>query len=586
MPPVGRPLVGLVSGALLAAVLSGEAAGETEGPGPAAAATREGGTAPRPATTWHVSGRGADSASGRSGAPWRRLGTAVRRARSGDRIVVHTGTYHESVTVPRGKRLQIRTAPRARAWLDGSRVVRGWHRTAHGASARWLVELDSSPTYHRGEPDGTEQGWTFVNPAHPMAAHPDQVWIAGREQRQVGSLAQLRPGTFLVDDRRNRLQLGSDPRGRTVRASTFPRALRVLGAGTQVRGLGVRRFAPSVPDMGAVVVEARGVVLSRMRIRDNATTGLHVTAPRATVHRVRLVGNGMLGMSATYADRLRMLGVLARRNNTERFNTAPVAGGVKIGRSRHLLVRGGRFAGNAGTGLWFDESSYRITVVGAIMRRNARHGLALELSTRALVADTVIARNRGHGIKVNNTARVRLWNNTIVRNGRAVNIVQDDRRLEDLDTPGHDPRRPSPDPTMSWVSRSVSLHNNILGGVRYGGNCVLCVEDYSGRFSAEQLRIRASGNVYLRPRRSAPAWAVVWSRGAGDPAVFRTVRRFRTETGRERRHLDLIGVRALTPGLRARPPITRRTSAVAVPLAGGPARALHRPAGTRHLGAW
>ncbi|HEY0888150.1 MAG TPA: right-handed parallel beta-helix repeat-containing protein [Nocardioides sp.] len=574
-------------GGLLAAATPPREAGETAslaaGP-PASPVSTVSTRAPAGTRTWHVAIHGRDSAAGTSGAPLRRLQTAVDRAGSGDRVVVHAGAYHESVTVPPGKELRISTA--GRAWLDGSRPVAGWRRTAVGFATPWDVRFDASPTYTWGAADGTEPGWSFVGPGHPMAAHPDQVWIDGVPQRQVGSLAELRRGTFFVDTVAGQLHVGSDPRRHRVRASDLARAMAIRGAGTSVDGLGVRRFAPSVPHMGAVTAEAPGISLSRMRIVDNATTGLHVSAAGARVGRVRLLRNGMLGMSATYADGLRVVGTVARRNNTERFNTSPVAGGAKIGRSRHVVVTGSRFSENAGTGLWFDESAYDVAVLNTTLRGNARHGLSLELSTRALVADSLVVGNRGHGVKVNNTAQVQLWNNTIVRNGRAINIVQDDRDLGDPDTPGHDPRRPLPDPTMDWVVRGLAVHNNVLGTAGYGANCLLCVEDYSGRWTAEQLRIQVNGNVYARSRAARPTWVVVWSRAGRDPAVFTSVREFRTATGRERRHLDLVGVPALTRTLRLTVPVRRQRSAVAVPLARRPAGMLSRPVGSRHIGVW
>ncbi len=88
----------------------------------------------------------------------------------------------------------------------------------------------------------------------------------------------MRPGTFYVDDVGDRLYLGTDPTGRSVRASTIAKAVSIRGANSSMAGIGVRRFAPSVPHMGAVTIEAPDVTLSDMRIERNATTGLHVSA--------------------------------------------------------------------------------------------------------------------------------------------------------------------------------------------------------------------------------------------------------------------------------------------------------------------
>jgi Right handed beta helix region len=534
-----------------------------------------------------VSTHGRDSAAGTPAAPLRTIGAAISRAGSGSTIVVRGGQYHESLTVPSGKRLTIEAAPGARVWLEGSRPVQRWRPTSNGFVHRgWRASFDSSPTYHWGAPDGTEPGWSFVNDRRPMAAHPDQVWVGGVAQRQVSSRSRLERGTFYVDDPGNRLYLGSNPAGRTVRASTLDTALAIRAAGTSIRGIGVRRYAPSVPHMGAVTVEARDVTLDRVAVLSNATTGVHVSGAGAVLRRVRLTANGMLGLSATYADGLRLLRVRSQGNNVEGFNQAPVAGGIKVGRTSGVRVVGATVTGNDGTGLWFDESTRRIRVYDSTIRNNGHHGISLEISADARVADTVIAGNRDDGIKVNDTSDVMLWNNTIVGNGRPVNIVQDDRDASDPDTPGHDPRQPVPAPGMTWINERVQVHNNILGRGRADANCLLCVEDYSGRFSAAELRVRASGNVYVRANRSAPTWVVVWSRGAGDPAVFTSLRDFARATGQEQPHLGIVGRRAVNRDLRATAQVRRATDRVARPLPATLARALERAPGVRHLGAW
>ncbi|WP_193611438.1 right-handed parallel beta-helix repeat-containing protein [Nocardioides lijunqiniae] len=575
------PARALLLALLVALVPSGVAAPAVPWAGAVGAAP-----AARAPATLHVARHGRDSASGSSAAPLRTISAAVGRARSGDRVVVHGGTYHEGVVLPAGKRISLRSAPGSRVWLDGSRAVTGWAKEgAHFVHSGWRVEFDSSPTYSWGAPDNDEEAWSFLNRAHPMAAHPDQVWVGGTRLRQVASRARVRPGTFFVDDAGDRLYLGTDPRGRSVRASDIAKAISVRGAGSSVTGIGVRRFAPSVPHMGAVTVEAPRVSLRRMRILDNATTGLHVSARAATLSHLELARNGMLGAGATYADGLRVVALRARRNNTERFNYSPVAGGLKIDRTRGVVIRRSDFSGNAGTGLWLDESSFGIVVTGSSMRRNLHHGLSLEISARAVVADNVVAGNADHGVKINNTSDVSVWNNTIVGNGRPLNIVQDDRDPSDEGTPGRDPRRPRPDPTMPWVNGPIEIHNNIVSTSR-SANCLLCVEDYSGRFTARQLRVRASGNVYRRPDRGSPSWAVVWSRGSRDPAVFTSVGAFRAATSQERRHLDLVGPAAVRPSLRATRRVVVRTGSVAVGLPRSVARLLARRAGVRHLGAW
>ena len=156
----------------------------------------------------------------------------------------------------------------------------------------WTTKLDSSPTYTKGAPDYTQADWRFVNPERPMAAHPDQIWVAGAQLREVGTAAQVKEGTFFVDDAAKRLVIGTNPAGKPVEASTLTQALSIRSAGTAIRGIGVRRYATSVPEMGTVIAAAADVSLTDVTIRDNSTTGFYSWSPRTKLTRVSLIGNG------------------------------------------------------------------------------------------------------------------------------------------------------------------------------------------------------------------------------------------------------------------------------------------------------
>ncbi len=332
--------------------------------------------------------------------------------------------------------------------------------------------------------------------------------------------------------------------------------------------------------MGTITVEAPNVTLTDMRIMDNATTGVHVMAPGVTVRRVVLARNGMMGMTATQADGLQVRGVRVRRNNAELFNAAPSAGGLKIDRSSEITVRDSTFVANHGTGLWFDESVYRLAVVGSRMAKNDGHGLALEISGSADVVDNLIVDNAGDGIKINDTDHVRVWNNTLARNGRPLNVVQDGRDV--------DPDGSYRDWTLPLTYRNgpISLSNNVVAAPRSSANCLLCVEDYSGRFSAEDMQVTALGNLYQRTRADNPGWAVVWSVGPGDPAVFDNLEAFRAQTGQESPGKLLTGQAAVSATNNLTSAVRRLRSHVALPVPAWLAELAGVRAGARHLGSW
>ena len=523
---------------------------------------------------------GADAAPGTPEQPVATVTRALELALAGGTIVVRGGTYHESLTITTP--ITIQSWPDEEVWFDGSSVVAGW--VPDGALWRadgWTVEFDPSPTYTRGAPDSTEPSFSFIDSAHPMAAHPDQLWIGGVAQRQVGSLAEVGPGTFFHDQPADRLYTGTDPSAAEVRASDLVKAMTVRAEGVALRGFGVRRYAPSVPDLGAVTLEQPGITIEEVSITDSATTGLSLVSTGLTVRQVYVARSGMLGVHGNHADGVVVDGLISEGNNTELFNSSPVSGGLKITRSRGVSIRNSIFRDNTGQGLWLDESVYDMTIVGNEMRGNASHGAVLEISARAVFADNVVAGNGGHGIKVDNTSDVTIWNNTFVGNGRSINLVQDPRRYGD-GSPGTDPRFPD-DPTMTWLLGPVTVANNVMANPG-SGNCLLCVEDFSKERTAEQIGVTADGNVYNRPSDSAPEWVAVWSQAGGDPAVFTTLDDFRAATAQETSGIIVTGPAIVTATGSPTPDMPPDVQAL--PLPADVAALVGQLAGTRHFGAW
>ncbi|MBA3801672.1 MAG: right-handed parallel beta-helix repeat-containing protein [Acidimicrobiia bacterium] len=541
---------------------------------------------PVPAGAVHVAPGGNDASAGTSAAPVRTLARGVALAPSGGTVVLHAGRYRETVTI--GKTVTIQNAPGEAAWLDGSAPVTGWVRTATGwRKDGWTTRFDHSPTYTKGAPDGPAPYWQFVSPSYPMAAHPDQVWIDGVALKQVGSLSQLGAGKFFLDESMSRLHIGSDPTGRTVEASTLSKALSVRAGGTVIRGIGIRRYAPSVWMMAAVTLEAPSAQVENVVVEAMATTGISVLSSDVTMRRLTVRQSGMLGIHGRYADRLRLTAADIRGNNVERFNHAPVAGGIKIGRTRGVTVRDSSFSGNLGHGFWIDMSVYNTTFANTTFRDNDGNGLFLEISAKATVVDNLFSGNGEFGIKVNNTSDVKVWNNTFVGNSnRPLNIVQDLRRNTDPNNPAVDPRLPWPDPAMLWTLGPVTIANNVVGSTGTKANCVLCVEDYSHEKTAEQMRITANSNVYHRSTTAQPTWLAVWSRGAGNPSVYTTLAAFRSATGQERLGREFIGAAIVDANGVVTSTVASLEPTVASPLPTDVAAVAGRIGGERHLGLW
>lgn len=542
---------------------------------------------PVPAGAIHVSPSGSDSAAGSPVAPVRTIGRAIALVPSGGTVVLRGGTYRESVLIE-GKTVTLQSYPNEAVWLDGSVPVTGW--VGDGTTWRkdgWTARFDHSPTYTQGAPDSTKPYWQFVNTTtHPMAAHPDQVFIDGEPLVQVQKRSQVTAGTFFLDEVTSKLYIGTNPSAHAVDASTNYKAMTIRGGPSVVRGIGIRRFSPSVFHMGAITVEAPGVRFENVVIRDSSTTGISLQRTDISLDRMTILRSGMLGIHARYADRVKVLSVLSTENNSEHFNIAPVSGGAKLGSTRGVTIRNSSFSGNYGHGFWEDLSCYDSIITGSSFSDNVGTGLFLEISAKAVVADNLLARNQEFGIKVNNTSNVEVWNNTFVGNGRPLNIVQDNRRNTNPNDPAVDSRIAWPDPAMPWTLGPVTIRNNIVAESRTSANCLLCVEDYSHQMTAAQMGVTANGNVYQRSSSTSPTWLVVWSKGVGSPAVFTSLSAARSATGQEQRGREYVGSRIVDDATRLVPAVASVESQIAVGLPSGIASLVGRPVGTVHLGRW
>lgn len=541
-----------------------------------------------PAGAIYVATNGSDSQAGTASAPVKTINRGLALAPAGGTVVVRGGVYRETVTI--SKKVTLQNYPKEAVWLDGSVPVTGW--VADGSTWRkdgWTTRFDHSPTYTQGAADSTTSYWQFVNKStYPMAAHPDQVFIDGAPLQQVKSKSLVTSGTFYLDESTSKLYIGSSPSGKTVEASTIIKAMNVRAANSVVRGIGVRRYSPSVFHIAAVTIEQPGVTFENVVVADSATTGLSVQKENVTLNQVTITGSGMLGIHGRFADNLKLTKVLSTKNNDEHFNLAPVSGGIKLGVSRGITVTGSKFSGNYGHGFWEDMSVYNSVFRQSDFSDNTGTGLFLEISAKAIVGDNTFARNKEFGIKVNNTSNVKIWNNTFVGNGRPLNIVQDSRRNTNKNDAAVDPRIAWPDKEMPWTLGPVTIRNNVIANASSSANCLLCVEDYSYKNSAEQMGITANGNVYGRLSASQPTWFSLWSRANTNPNpyVFTTLAALKSTTGQEARGREYVGTSIVDGNLNLVSSVSSQASAIAEALPADVATAIGRTSGIRALGRW
>ncbi len=361
-----------------------------------------------PGNAIYVSPHGRDSASGSVTDPKRTIAAAVAKGTPGfsdSTIVLRAGNYHEDITLyTRQQNITIEAYPGEAVWMDGSTPVVDWSQSSPGVwvHSGWTAKFDSTPGYDTK----SAQSYSWVNPDAPMAAHPDQVFMDGKQMTQVGSLDEVVDGTFYVDYDTDKLYVGSDPTDHMMRASDLKEALTTYGPGTVLRGFGIRRYATPVSALGTLDIGSDNSHLANLVVSDNASQGIRLRGANITAYRVTSERNGLNGIQANISDNLRILNALVQDNNDQHFNFAPVAAGIKVTSSQRVIIANSNVDDNYGNGIWFDTSCYRVSVLHDTISNNAHGGVYFELSSVGTVAGSTITRSGTAGVHIADTDQV------------------------------------------------------------------------------------------------------------------------------------------------------------------------------------
>lgn len=461
---------------------------------------------------------GATGGDGSQAKPYGSLGAAFSKAIDGSTIVLRAGTYHESVLLSKRSNVTIQSYPKEAVWFDGSSRVTGWTKSGDAwVVDGWTYDFDSRVSFSRG----VDESRRFLDPAYPMAGHPDQVWINGSPLAQVGSRSALSAGKFFVDDSADRLYIGSDPSGKTVEASTLDHAIQVQAQGAVLRGFGVRRYANTLSSMGALTAEVPRITFENLVATQNATVGIYAWASGHRFRHLTVTDNGLMGLGANVATGLSLTDSVFSGNNREHFKWTPVSGGVKITKSEGVVISGNTFTDNVTAGLWFDDSSYDVKITNNIVRGNSTLGMLIEATDKVVIADNYVHDN-GKGVVVFDAGDVDIWNNTLVGNTRTLEFMQDERRQINSSIAAKIP----------WVMRDVVVKNNVLS---YGsGGCPVLTQDLTQRWSGNDFGITLDGNLYHRQSASSPGNFSCWANGSDGTRSFKTLDAFRAHTSADR----------------------------------------------------
>lgn len=457
--------------------------------------------------------RGVDSAVGTQAAPVRTLRAALDKTPAKGTIVLRAGEYKGRTFI--GRPVTIQNYPGEAAWFDGTVQPTTWTPAAGG----WQTALPG--TFDRTVPGSSDP---FVGPQAPMAGAPDLVFVDGQRIEQVDHNPGA--GQFAVDAAARTLTLGFDPAGHDVRVSDQAQAIVVGTPDVTLRGFGVRRYANSIQTYGALYLARPRITVENVVVEDVATTGITLTSDGSTgagrLDHVTVRRAGMLGIHGTWADGGVIRNSVVEDSNYERFNGTPTSAGIKVGRTRSILIDNNKVVNSRNaTGIWLDEAVVGFTIARNHVENNGETGIEAELSSSGTIISNAVTGHR-QGIFLFDSEKVRVVNNTLGYNTMSdLHMVQDFRRQADPNSVGRDPRYPMGDPTNTWLLRDIAVKNNMFGadGAQKSLFQVYVMDRNTNR-PADTMNITLTGNAFSPKATADNASAVAW--GTGDNVHWAT----------------------------------------------------------------
>lgn len=254
--------------------------------------------------------------------------------------------------------------------------------------------------------------------------------------------------------------------------------------------------------------------------------GIALSNVKKIVDHVTVTRNGQLGVGGTELDDSWVTNSVVNDNNTQDFKDAPVSGGIKITRSRVITVNNNEVRNNQSAGIWFDASCYRVTAANNDVQHNRSTQIELEVSGTGVVANNTTYGGTT-GILIYNTSDVKIYNNKIGDNSIfGIKLAQDYRRQADPAVPeAHDPRRPVPDPTVTWITKNVTIVNNVFGNSNHRGGFQFYALDGETNRSADAMAITIDGNLFVKRINKLQSEPTMIAWGQGDN---RTLVRYET----------------------------------------------------------
>ncbi len=409
-------------------------------------------------------------------------------------VVIHPGTYRESVSVPQGgtsAAMTFRAADAGEAVISGSDIWTGWKR--RGTSPIFTHEWP----YAWGRA-AIPRHWPALQ---DIVRRREMVFVGGQLLRQVLAPASLEEGTFFSDEAGRTVYLwpsgGTDPNSVTVEVAVRPTLFAALGrANLTVTGLVFEHAATPLDDSAVTMDQMTNLLVKDTVFRWNNWSGFavyastHVTALGNVANH-----NGGRGMAAW-----RVKALLYAQNDTSYNNWRGAwghflgwaAAGIKVLHIHDGTIRGHRAVFNQAHGLWLDSDIEHVTITDGIWCANHRNGAFIEASQGPVtILRATACLNGERGILTTESSNLTVQNSALYGNGTVQFEVggEPSRSVKNWETGS----------VLEVRAQNLTLCGNAFVGERSGQD-VLAIPSWGFLLAS----LRSGRNDWWSPQNAAP----------------------------------------------------------------------------------
>ena len=330
-------------------------------------------------------------------APGADIQAAINANPAGTVFELSSGIYRGQKFLPKSND-QFIGDPSGGTTLSGALVLARW--TASGGY--WKTGGLPKPLAGHGDAGGNR-----------LALNREDLFFDNSLYQRVGSLQEVKAGTWYFDQESHVAYIAVNPMGHTVEYSASPFLIQDDNTtGVLVKHLTIEKYATDAQS-GPIQGVRDGRIVD-VTSRWNHGAGITIGAG-TTIQGGHYIDNGQIGILGSRANGALVQGAEIARNNYAGYSIDWEAGGMKLVLSSNVVISGNKVHDNDGMGLWSDEDDSNFTYTNNTITHNTGNGILYEISYgNSIIRDNSVSCNGRAQIFISNSEGLQIIGNSVV----------------------------------------------------------------------------------------------------------------------------------------------------------------------------